>query len=99
MLRDDEKQIAINLLIDLFVCLVLHVVGILAGHTIYDDLFRELDSKTVLVDGDLLDIVAAPDLDSSLSHQVLNDHVGHQLSVSVTVLVEAVDSHEFDVVH
>lgn len=68
MLRDHEKQVAINLLIDLLIRLVLHVVGVLARHTVYDDLFRELDGETVLVDGDLLDVVAAPDLDSGLSH-------------------------------
>lgn len=99
MLRDHEKQVAINLLIDLLIRLVLHVVRVLARHTVYDDLFGELDGETVLVDGYLLDIIAAPDLDSGLSHQVLNDHVGHQLSIGITVLIKAVDSHEFDVVH
>lgn len=99
MLRNYKKQVAINLLIDLFVCLVFHIIGILPRDTVNNDLLRELDSETILVDGYLLDIVTASDLNSGLSHEMLDDHISHELSVGVTVLIESVNSHELDVVN
>jgi len=77
VLRNYEKQVAINLLIDLLVCLVLHIIGVFPRDTVNNDLLRELDSETVLVDGYLLDIVTTPDLHSRLSHQMLDYHISH----------------------
>ena len=57
--------------------LVLHVVGIVRRDRVDDDLLVQLHRKFVLVDGDLLDVVAAPDLDSGLRYQVLDDHISH----------------------
>ena len=77
MLRNHKKQVAINLLIDLLVCLVFHIIGVLSRDAVNNDLFRELDSETVLVDGYFLDIVSASNLNSCLSHQMLDDHIRH----------------------
>lgn len=99
MLRNDKQEVAVNLFANLLVCLVLHVVWVFSGDTVNDDLLGKLDSKSVLVNSDLLDVVAAADLDTGLSHQMLDDHVGHQLAVRVTVLIEAMHCQEFDIVH
>lgn len=74
--------------------LVLHVEGVIRLHTVDNNFFRKLNCKTILVYGDLLDVVAAADLDSSLGHEVLDDNVSHQLSICVSFLVEAVHSVE-----
>jgi hypothetical protein len=99
VLRNYKKQVAINLLIDLLVCLIFHIIGVFPRDTVNNDLLWELDSKTVLVDGYLLDIVTTPDFHSRLSHQMLDDHISHQLSVGVTVLVQSVNCHELNVVN
>ena len=66
MLRYNEEQVAVDLLVDLFVGFVLHVIRVFIRHAVDDDLLGQLDSQSVLVDGDLLDVVAASDLDTSL---------------------------------
>ena len=87
MVGEDKEVLAVNLLVDLFVRLVFHVIRIVWRHAIDDDLAIELHGESILVDGDLLDVVSAPDLHSGLSNQVLDDHIGHKLSVGVSLLI------------
>ena len=91
VMREDEEVVAVDLLVDLFVCFVLHVIRILGRHAVDDDFLVELHGQSVFVDGDLLDVVSAPDLHSGLGNEVLDDHICHELSVGVSLLVEAVD--------
>ena len=97
MLGNNKEKVAVNFLVDFLVSLVLHIIGILVRNTIDDDLLGELYGKSVLIDSDLLDVVAASNLDTSFSHQMLDDNIGHELSVSVTVLVESVNSEKLNV--
>lgn len=93
----NEKIRAVNPLVDLFVCFVLHVKRIIGLHAVDNDLFRQLDGQSVLVNCNFLDVVSASDLNSCLSDQVLDYHVCHLLAVSVSLLVESMDALKFDV--
>ena len=77
MVREHKKILAINLLIDLLMCFVLHVIWVFRGNTINNDFLIKLDSQSVFVDGNFLDVVSASNLYSSLGDEVLNDDVGH----------------------
>mmetsp|Transcript_39028 Transcript_39028/g.59438 ORF Transcript_39028/g.59438 Transcript_39028/m.59438 type:complete len:347 (-) Transcript_39028:167-1207(-) len=98
MLRENKEVVAVDLLVNLLVGFVLHVVGILRRNTVDNNLLIKLHSKSVFVNSNLLDIVAASDLDASLSHQVLDDHVRHQLAIGVPLLVQAVHLVDMDLV-
>lgn len=87
MVRKDKKIVAVDLFVDLFMSFVFHIIWIFWGYAVNNDLFIKLDSKSILVDGDLLDVVSAPDFDSGLSDQVLNDNISHELSVGISLLV------------
>ena len=97
MLGYNKEQVAVNLLVDFLVSLILHIIGILIRDTVDDDLLGELYGKSVLIDSNLLDVVAASNLDTSFSHQMLDDNICHELSVSVTVLIEPVNCEELNV--
>jgi hypothetical protein len=76
-MRENEKILAINLLVDLLMSFVLHVIWIFGRNTVDNDFLIELDSQSILVDGNFLDVVSASNLHSSLSDEVLNDDIGH----------------------
>lgn len=67
-MRSYEEIFAVNSLVNLLVCLVLHIEWIIGLHRVDDDLLGELNGQSVLVNGDLLDIVAASDLHTCLRH-------------------------------
>ena len=90
VMREHKQVAAVNLLADLLVGLVLHVVWVFGGHAVDDDLLVQLHCQSILVDRYLLNVVATSDLYSGFRDQVLDDDVGHQLSVRVSFLVEAV---------
>ena len=77
MVREHKKILAINLLIDLLMCFVLHVIWVFRGNTINNDFLIKLDSQSVFVDGNFLDVVSASNLHSSLSDEMLNNYIGH----------------------
>jgi hypothetical protein len=91
MVREDKQIMAVNLFVDLLVSLVLHVVWVFGRHTVYDDLFVELHCKPILVDSNLFDVVSAPNLNSGFGYQMLDDYICHELSVSVSLLVQAMN--------
>ena len=91
MVRKDKQVLAVNLLADLLVCFILHVVRVIGLNTIYYNLFIQLNSKAIFVNGNLLDVITASNFYSCLSHQVLDDDVGHQFSVGISFLVESMN--------
>ena len=91
MVRKHKEPFAINFLVDLFVGLVLHVVWVVWRHAVNDDFLIELHSKSILVNGNLFDVVSAPDFDSSFGDKMLNYNIGHQLSVGIPFLVESMN--------
>jgi hypothetical protein len=76
-MREHKKILAINLLVDFLMCFVLHVIWVIGGNAIDNDFLVELDSQSILVYGNFLDVVSASNLHSSLSDEVLNDDVSH----------------------
>ena len=90
-----HKQVrAVNSLVDLFVSFVLHVKRIVCLNTVYYDLLWKLNSESVLINGDLFYVVTTSDFDASFSHQVLDDYICHQLTISVSFLVKTVHTIE-----
>ena len=57
-----------------------------------DDSRGQLYRKSILVDRDLLDVVAAADADLFVCDQMLHDHVGHVVPVGISVAEEPMDS-------
>ena len=90
ILGRDEQVGAVDALVDLLVRLVLHVIRVVGLNRVDDDLLGKLNRQTILVDRNLLDVVTAPDLDTSLRHQVLNDNISHQLAISIPFLIQSV---------
>ncbi len=91
-----HKQVrAIDALVDLFVGFILHVEGVIRLDEVDDDFLGKLDSETVFIDFDLFNLITTADLYSGFRHQVLYDHIGHQLAVGVSFLVQTVHSVEF----
>lgn len=72
-------------------CLVLHVVRVVCLHGVDDNFLWQLHCKSILVDGDLFDVVPASDLYSSFGHQVLDNDICHQLAIGVPLLIQSVD--------
>jgi hypothetical protein len=99
VLGHTEEQVAVYLLVYLFVGFVLHIVRILVRDRVDDDLLRELNGQTILINGDLLDVISAPDLDSGLSNQVLNNDISHELSVSISILIQPMNRIKFNRIH
>ena len=91
MVREHKKVLAVNFLIYFLVRLVLHVIRILRRDTINNNLLVELDSQSILVNGNFLNVVSASDFHSGLCDEVLYDDVRHQFSVCVPLLVEAMN--------
>ena len=91
-----EEEVAVNFLVYLFVSFVLHIVRVLIRDGVDYYLFWELNSQTILVNCDLLDIISAPNLDSGLRDQVLNNDISHEFSISISILIQAVNSVEFN---
>jgi len=80
---------------------ILHVERVVSLDCVYDNLLWQLYCESVLVDRNLLDVIAAPDLHAGFCHEVLDDYVRHKLSVCVSFLVEAMNTLEgnFKVAH
>lgn len=105
LLKDEDEVVwchveisALDTFVDLFVSFVFHVEWIVSLHWVNNDFLGQLNSKSVLVNCDFLDVITASNLDPGLSDKVLDDYIGHQLSVSVSFLVQTVDSVEVDAV-
>jgi hypothetical protein len=81
------------------VSLVLHVVWVLRIDAIDDDFLIELNSKSVLINCYLFDVVSASDFYSGLGNKVLNNNISHKLSVSVSLLVKTVNLKDLNFVH
>ena len=96
VLRRDEQVFAVNSLVDFLVCFVLHIKGVIGLDGIDDDFFGQLDCEPVFVDRDLFDVVSAPDLDSGLCDQVLDNDISHELSVGVSFLIKPMDTVELN---
>mmetsp|Transcript_26127 Transcript_26127/g.60323 ORF Transcript_26127/g.60323 Transcript_26127/m.60323 type:complete len:444 (-) Transcript_26127:487-1818(-) len=94
-----DQQVAVQGLVDLLLDLVVHVVFILAGEFVHQDSIRELHGEPVLVHSDLLHIVAALDSHLLFSDQMLDNDIGHEVSVGITVLVQPVHGAEHQLVH
>ena len=90
MVRKHKETLAIDFFVDLFVGLVLHVIWIVWRHAVDYYFFVELHSKSILVNGNLLNVVSASDFDSRFSDEMLNNNISHELSVSVPFLVKSV---------
>mmetsp|Transcript_8857 Transcript_8857/g.22931 ORF Transcript_8857/g.22931 Transcript_8857/m.22931 type:complete len:280 (-) Transcript_8857:581-1420(-) len=94
-----HQQRAYKLLLDLLDVLVMHVMGVVVGHLVNENLVWELHGKSVAVDSDLLHVVLAPDTDFLLGYEVLYDDVRHHVPVGVPILVQAMHGRENDLVH
>jgi hypothetical protein len=82
----------------LFMRFVLHIEWVVSLNRIDYDFFRQLYSKTIFVDRNLLNVVTAANFYTCLRHKVLNDYIGHQFAVCISFLVEAVDTVEVNFV-
>ena len=94
MVGAHHQEVALHLLVDLLPHPVVHVRLVPRVEFIDDDPLCQLDGQPVLVDCDLLHQIAALDPHFLLSQQVLYDHVGHVLSVSVALSVKSMDRAE-----
>jgi hypothetical protein len=97
MVGKHEKTFAINLLIDFLMCLVFHVIRIIRRNAVNNDFLIELYSKPILVNGNFLDVITTANFNTSLSDKVLNDDVGHKLSISVSFLVQTMNLTHLDI--
>jgi hypothetical protein len=66
MLRNHKEQVAINLLINLLVSFVFHIVRVFIRNTVDDDLLWELYGKSIFVNGDFLYVISTSNLNSCL---------------------------------
>jgi hypothetical protein len=85
---------AVNALVDLLVGFVLHVKGVIGLDAVDNDFFWELHCETVLVYCDFLNVVTASNFDTRFSHKVLDNNIGHEFTVRVSFLVQAVHTGE-----
>eukprot|EP00754_Rhynchopus_humris_P012586 Rhum_TRINITY_DN14297_c3_g1::Rhum_TRINITY_DN14297_c3_g1_i1::g.78660::m.78660 len=99
VLRGDDEQVAVELLHDALLQLVAHLVPVVGDQLVDVDLVGELHCEAVAVDGDLLHVVLAADLQLLLVHKLLDHHVRHVVSERVLVLVQAVHRGEAELVH
>ena len=67
---------------------VLHVEWVICLHRIDDDLLRKLNSESVFVDSNLLNEITASDFYARFCNKMLDNHIGHQFTISVSLLVE-----------
>ena len=98
MVGADDKQVAVDFLVDLLLDAVVHVRRIARVQLIDDNPFWELDGQPVFVNGDLLDQIPTFDPDFLIREQVLDDHVGHVLPVGIALPVEAMDGAEYQLI-
>lgn len=68
MMRKHEETFAINLLVNFFVCFVFHIIRVVRRHAVNDDFLVQLYGKSVLINGNLLDVVTAANLDTRLGY-------------------------------
>lgn len=86
-MRENEKIVAVDFLVDLFMSFVFHIIWIFRRDTIDNDLLVKLNSKSIFVDGNLFDIISASDLHSSFRDKMLDDNISHKFSVGVSFLI------------
>jgi hypothetical protein len=91
MMRKNKKIVTIDLFVDFFMCFVFHIIRIIRRYTVDNDFLIELNGKSILVDSNLFDVVSASNLNSCFSYKVLDDNICHELSVSISFLIEAMN--------
>ena len=70
---------------------VLHVEWVICLHRVDDDLLRELNSESIFVDGNLLNEITASDFYARFCDKMLDNHICHQFTISVSLLVESMN--------
>mmetsp|Transcript_60574 Transcript_60574/g.174778 ORF Transcript_60574/g.174778 Transcript_60574/m.174778 type:complete len:200 (+) Transcript_60574:2706-3305(+) len=99
VVRGHDKQRAHELLLNFLDVLIVHVQGVSWRYLVDQHLVRQLHSQAISIDSDLLDVVFATDPDLLLGHQMLNDDIGHDIPVSIPILVQSVHRAEHNLIH
>lgn len=97
-MREHKKVGAVNLLVDLLMSFVFHIIWIVWRNAVDNYFLIELDCKSIFVDSNLFDVVSASDLHSCLGDKMLDYDICHKLPVSVSFLVEPMNLCHVDLV-
>mmetsp|Transcript_38103 Transcript_38103/g.91485 ORF Transcript_38103/g.91485 Transcript_38103/m.91485 type:complete len:291 (+) Transcript_38103:2794-3666(+) len=77
----------------------MHVKRIVMGHLVNQHTVGKLNCQAVAIQRNFFYMIFTSYSDLLLCDKVLNDHVSHDFSVRVSILIQTVDSAEYNLVH